>query len=250
MAAVLMAIGTRAEAQVTNGIVYYMSATPNPVVSNTDLTYTINLTNLTTPMPYVVVTNTLDVRSTFVSATNTFPGVSMTNYGNVVIFILGPFDIGQIAHITVIVQPTGLGLITNMVSLADANRLNSATNIFLVTQVITNTPPPPTQADLAVGVTGPPSAVFTNDLMTYGVNVTNLGPSTAPNVMLTNTLPPNVKYISISPSNHSYTVSIQNSNVIFSLGTLTNGAFRNFQITVVPTNAGPQVFSSVSTRPV
>ena len=39
------------------------------------------------------------------------------------------------------------------------------------------------QADLAVTVTGPASAVYTNDLIFYGVNVVNLGPNNASNVM-------------------------------------------------------------------
>jgi uncharacterized repeat protein (TIGR01451 family) len=114
---------------------------------------------------------------------------------------------------------------------------NASTNI--ITQV-TNTVVP--QADLAVGMTVPASAVFTNDWMVYGVNVTNFGPSAASNVMLTNTLPTGVGYISVSPSSTVYTII--GSNVIFSLGTLASGAFINFQLTVQPTNAGVLPFSS------
>jgi len=236
----LMAIGIRAEAL---GFGYYLSwsGLPNPVGLNSNLTYTINLTNTGAALPYVYLTNTLDVHSTFVSATiadTSSAGIITTN-GNVVAFSI-PFDIGEIAHMTVIVQPTAAGFITNTVTLAFSTITNFSTNI--INQVLTNALP---VADLAVGITWPSSQVFTNDYMVYGVSVTNLGPSAASNVMLTNTLPPNVRYVSVSPSNHSYTVSIQNSNVIFSLGALTNGAFKNFQITVVPTNAGPQVFSSV-----
>ncbi len=94
-------------------------------------------------------------------------------------------------------------------------------------------------------MTVPASTVFTNDWMVYGVSVTNLGPNTAPNVFLTNTLPTGVGYKSVSPSNKTFTVSIQSSNVIFNLGTLTNGAFRNFLLTVQPTNAGVLPFVSV-----
>ena len=50
-------------------------------------------------------------------------------------------------------------------------------------------------------MTGPVQAVITNDLMTYGVTVTNLGPNAAPNVMLTNTVPRGV--IPISPAARS-----------------------------------------------
>ena len=78
--------------------------------------------------------------------------------------------------------------------------------------------------------------------MTYGVSVTNLGPSAASNVMLTNTLPPSVGYLSVSPA--GLAPSIQGSNVIFNLGTLASGAFTNLQLTVQPTNAGSWTFSS------
>ena len=56
------------------------------------------------------------------------------------------------------------------------------------------------QADLAVAMTVPASAVFTNDWMVYGVSVTNLGPDTASGVFLTNTLPPGVGFKSVSPA--------------------------------------------------
>ena len=84
---------------------------------------------------------------------------------------------------------------------------------------------PTTQADLAVAMTGPASAVFTNDWMTYGVNVTNLGPASASNVMLTNTLPPGVGY---KTNSLAFTRQGSGSNVVFNLGTLASGAFTNF----------------------
>jgi uncharacterized repeat protein (TIGR01451 family) len=102
------------------------------------------------------------------------------------------------------------------------------------------------QADLAVTVTGPASAVYTNDLIFYGVNVTNLGPNTASNVFLINRLPLGMGFINYSPSNQIPTV--QGSNVILNLGQLTNGAVRNFQLAVQPTNAGSLTFVSLVTN--
>ena len=43
-------------------------------------------------------------------------------------------------------------------------------------------------------VTGPASAVYTNDLIFYGINVVNLGPNTASNVFLVNMLPPGMGF--------------------------------------------------------
>jgi uncharacterized repeat protein (TIGR01451 family) len=242
LATVLMAIGTRAEAQL--GIGYLVSGSPNPVGLNSNLTYTINLTNNTIPpnsVPFIYVTNTLDVHSTLISATNAYSigsfGSTATN-GNIVVFGLVPFGQNGIAQMTIVVQPTAVGFITNTVTFningvtnISGNVINQVTNAVLA------------QADLAVAITGPASAVFTNDWMTYGVNVTNLGPNDASNVMLTNTLPPGVAFKNFSPSNQ--VPNVQGGNVILSLGTLASGAFTNFLLTVQPTNAGASTFVSV-----
>jgi uncharacterized repeat protein (TIGR01451 family) len=233
----LMTIGTRAEAQVTNGLAYSMSGSPNSVGLGANLTYTINLTNLSDFQLVVFVTNALDIQSTLISATNSYPGGSVSSTGNVVVFSLNPFANNTSAQMTTIVQPTGSGSITNTVTV----NINDVTNFSIsIVNEVTNTTT--TSADLAVAMTGPSSAVFTNDWMTYGVSVTNLGPSTASDVMLTNTLPTGVGFESVSPSNTAYTVI--GSNVIFNLGTLASGAFTNLQLTVQPTNAGVLLFSS------
>ncbi|MEI6197933.1 MAG: hypothetical protein WCS42_26765, partial [Verrucomicrobiota bacterium] len=76
----------------------------------------------------------------------------------------------------------------------------------------------------------PATAVIVNDLMAYGVSVTNSGPSSASGVMLTNTLPPGVIL------KGSYTVI--SNNIVFNLGTLKSGGSTNFQFNLQPTNAG------------
>ena len=118
----------------------------------------------------------------------------------------------------------------------------ASTNLIIqVTNVQTTLP----EADLAVGMTGPSFQVFSNDWMVYGVSVTNLGPNNATNVFLTNSLPSGVGFKSVWSTNQSFTYSVQKSNVVFNLSTLTNGAFVNFQLTVQPTNAGDLTFVSV-----
>jgi uncharacterized repeat protein (TIGR01451 family) len=78
--------------------------------------------------------------------------------------------------------------------------------------------------------------------VTYGVNVTNLGPASASNVILTNTLPPGVGY---KTNSLAFTRQGSGSNVIFNLGTLASNAFINLHLTVQPTNAGDSLsFSS------
>ena len=231
----LMVAGIRAEAQ---GFGLSVTAPFNILVSNS-LSYTIIITNLTGISQTVTVTNTLTGTS-FQFGTPTASQGSNTISGSNVIFFLPPLATNGTVTMILPVVPTSTGLLTNTITVATNGMFfGSFTNPAVQ---VTNTAP---GADMAVTMTVPASAVFTNDWMVYGVSVTNLGPGTATGVFLTNTLPTGVGYKSVSPSNHSYTVSIQSSNVIFSLGTLTNGAFRNFLLTVQPTNAGVLPFVSV-----
>jgi uncharacterized repeat protein (TIGR01451 family) len=228
--------GTHVEAQMVR---IHWIVSPNPVAVGNTLTYTIEMTNLLGSSFPFFVTNTFPTSAQLVGASITRgSGITVTN-ANGYSFNNIPIANGAWAQMTVRVRPTQAGLFTNKFE-AFVSILNSfATN--LITQV-TNPPSTTNLADLAVAVTGPAAAVFTNDWMVYGVSVTNLGPGTATNVYLTNSLPSGVVYKNYSPSNQVPT--IQGSNVIFNLGNLTNGAFKNFQMTVVPTNAGPLTFSS------
>ena len=199
----------------------------NPILVSNSLTYSINVTNLGSGLNDTFVTNVLSASAQFQSAASS-QGV-YTNNNNVVVFELGTFTAGQGVQMTVTVMPTAVGFVSNAVTVADPAETTSTAFTNVVVQV-TNLV---MQADLGVTMTGPKQAVITNDWMTYGVMVTNAGPSTATSVMLTNTLPPGV--ISISPTN-------QTGN--FNLGKLTNGGYTNLFFTVEPTNVGVLPFSA------
>jgi len=193
----LVVAGSRLAAQ---GIGLSITSSTNVIAVSNSLTYTINLTNLTAESFVVFVTNTFPAGAQFLGASINPGSATMVTNANGFSFNnipLNPVDTTPfIQTMTVMAEPTQTGLFTNTVVVA----ISGVTNFtaYLVTQV-TNAPVLP-QADLAVAITGPPSAVFTNDWMVYGVSVTNLGPSTAPGVFLTNTLPAGVVYKSVSPS--------------------------------------------------
>ncbi|HXR04403.1 MAG TPA: DUF11 domain-containing protein [Verrucomicrobiae bacterium] len=228
----LIAVGTlpvcpRAGAQ---GQGFGLSVTPsaNSVFVNNPLTYSISVTNLTgLVLVDAVVTNVLPASATFQSATNS-QGIILTN-NSTVVFDLSTFYVGQVALLSVTVVPTAVGFITNTVIVVSAYATNTASSnvVIQVTNAVA-------QADLGVAITGPVQAVITNDWMTYGVTATNSGPGAAANFVLTNALPPGVLLKGVSPPNYS----VAGSNLIFNLGTLTNGAYTNLQFTIQPTNAG------------
>ncbi len=76
------------------------------------------------------------------------------------------------------------------------------------------------EADLAVTNTGPATNSEGSNA-TYNLSVTNNGPTAATNVVLTDTLDPNLKYVSATKSQGSFTHS--GSTVTFSFGTLAVG---------------------------
>ena len=229
----LMAVAIRVEAQ-TVGL--SIVASPSPVAVSNSLTYTITVTNLTLITENFIITNTLPASAQFQSASN--PYGSFSNNGNTVIFSVTGLPYGNVVQMTVTALPTTAALITDSVFVISGDLLYSASTSVgtQVTNAVVQ------QADLALGMTGPAALVFSNDWMVYGVNVTNLGPDTASGIFLTNTLPPGVGFKSVSPA---FTRLGSGSNVIFNLGTLTNQAFINFQLTVQPTNAGTWTFVSV-----
>ena len=96
-------------------------------------------------------------------------------------------SVGNIVQVLLTVQPNAAGAFTNSVVVADPGTIYVTS-----TNAVVNVSNQVVLADSAVTIIGPGQAVVTNDFMTYGVTVSNLGPSDAPNVILTNTLPPGV----------------------------------------------------------
>jgi uncharacterized repeat protein (TIGR01451 family) len=236
LAVALLVAGSKAEAQIYFGL-GAASSSSSILVSNV-LTYTINVTNLTAgALSDATVSNTLPASVQFTSATNSQG--SVTNYGSVVVFDLGPFIVAGTAQMTLTVEPIAAGFITNTISVTTTNLVIAPVSTNLVT-LVTNVVP--TLADLEVALTGPAQAVIVNDWMTYSVSATNLGPDDAPGVLLTNTLPPGVILQSVSPANQPY--SVVTNNLIFNLSTLAAGGGTNLQFTVQPTNAAILNFSA------
>jgi uncharacterized repeat protein (TIGR01451 family) len=94
---------------------------------------------------------------------------------------------------------------------------NPANNSATVTGSVVNTAP---SADLAVTASGPTTAVEGNTL-TYTVTVTNNGPAGATGVVLTDTLGTNLRFVSATASQGSFSQS--GGVVTFSLGGLASG---------------------------
>jgi len=229
----MVALGVFCPRAVAQSFGFSVMPSSSSVLVNNSLIYTINITNLTTlVLNDVWITNSFSAPFQYVTSTASQPinGVFTNSTG--VQFDLGPISINSVVQVLLTVQPNMVGAFTNAVVVAVPGT-GYATSTNAVIQV-TNTV---VFADLGVTMSGPNLPVITNDLMTYSVTVTNLGPTDAPGVALTNIFPNGV--VAISPTNQTGTNSL-----VFDLGTLTNGGFTNLLFTVEPTNAGVLPFSA------
>ena len=91
-------------------------------------------------------------------------------------------------------------------------------------------------SDVAVGVTDSPDPVVVGNPLTYMLAITNLGPLSASNVVVVDTLPHDVTFSSASASQGSPILS--GRTVICQLGTMASNACATMQITVVPDRGG------------
>jgi uncharacterized repeat protein (TIGR01451 family) len=91
-------------------------------------------------------------------------------------------------------------------------------------------------ADLALGMQAAPSLVNVGSNIVFTLNLTNLGPETASNVTLSNTLPVGMNFLSANTSQG--TATNISALVTFAPGTMTNGARATLTITAVASTGG------------
>ena len=204
------------------------------MLASSNLVYTISVTNFgPSSASGVVVTDSLPATVTFVSAS----GGGLNNSG-VVNWSLGTLTNGQSSNITVTVSAPASGSLTNVASVStptgDPNLTNNVTP-----PVITSVTP---VADVGIGKTAAASVLASSNLV-YTISVTNFGPSSAGSVVVTDSLPASVTFVSASGG------GLNNSGVVnWSLGTLTNGQSSNITVTVsAPASGSLTNTASVST---
>ena len=222
----------------TVDLVVGLTAAPNPVVTTSNVTYTITVTNAgPSPATSVSLADVLPPGVTLVSS-----NVSQGSWsgGGPLTWNVGSLAKDGTASATLVVgSPAAPGSITNTVTVISAQvEANPANNTAsAVTSV--NSP----TADLAIGVTDAPDPILAGNNLTYTITVTNFGPATATNVIVTNTLPGGVIFVSVTPPGTAATnggiITVTNG-----LGNLGNGAVSTFNIVVTPTAPGTNTDSA------
>ncbi len=204
------------------------TASPNPVVVNQELTYTLTVKNSgPDKATEVYLRDTLPPGVTYISS-NASQGFCTGNAVSVNCQ-LGEITNGATATITIVVKPTQPGNITNMAQVSsDEFDHNFADNkATVITPVIA--------PDLAVTKTHTPLTVFAGQNFNYAITVKNNGLADATNVVATDTLPAGVVFISATASQGSCTGT---TTVTCNLGGLVKGATANLTLVVRAATTG------------
>jgi uncharacterized repeat protein (TIGR01451 family) len=199
---------------------------PTTANAGTNVTYSIVVSNFgPSNATGVTVTDNLPVGVTLVSTS-----ITCTNAAGTLTCPIGALADGATSTFTVTVHIPSAGVggpsITNFASVTgdqiDGNPNNN--NSSATTSVVA-------VADLATTKTGPTVPVAAGTNIIYTIGVSNAGPSDATNVVVTDTLPVGVNFVSSTAGCTGTTVLTCN------LGTLVNGASTSFNVTVgVPAN--------------
>ncbi len=172
---------------------------PDPVVAGRLLTYTLTLTNAgPSDAQGVVLTLTLPI-SWQVNGFTPISGCSLDEDGNRIICAMGtmPAEAVQTLLVTGTVPaevPEGTVLIAQAEVRAGTPDANSENNEALASTEVRG------EADLQLLLSGEPELVFVGEVVTYTLALTNTGPSLAPGVQVTLTLPDGVQVLDATPS--------------------------------------------------
>ena len=205
------------------------SDSPDPVLAGQLLTYTLGVSNAGPHAATgVTVTDTLPSGTTFDSATPSQGTCSQAS--GTVTCNLGTVANSGTASIDIKIRPQSEGSVTNQASItSDAGDLNTANNSASASTTVDPA------ADLELTKTDSPDPIHTGQQLTYTLGVHNAGPSATSGVAVSDTLPANVTFVSVSTTLGSCFRS--GVSVLCSLGTMTNNT--NATITIQVTTQTP-----------
>lgn len=209
------------------------SAPARVAVSNT-LTYSFFVTNTSG----FVITNAFLTNQVAYPLTGTnSPGWVPLN-SNTLVFLFTNLLPLAISNVTRAGDPIVSGMGTNTLFWTNTATLVGPSALPITTNLVTEIVIPRSDLRISLAV---PTNVVVNDLISLEVTVANLGPETAPNVVVTNFLPTSFKFLGLTPA--SLTWSLTNDSIgtllTVQVGALTNNNSVRFHVQVQPTNAGP-----------
>jgi uncharacterized repeat protein (TIGR01451 family) len=199
------------------------------IPSSQNFVTSLAISNLGPSSADVRLIDTLPSGVAFVSA-NTARG-ACTNSGRLVQCDFAGMAAGEVAAVILTASPGALGAYTNVAtvsgSVSELNQSNnSATNMAVVVPA----------ADLALTLSDRPDPLWLGENLAYVLTVTNRGPHAATAVLMTNSLPPGVTYLSAIPTQGA--CARTGSEVVCGFGAMPVGTSASVVITIRPTFPG------------
>ena len=154
---------------------------------------------------------------------------------------LGTLAAGQTATITIVGRATGLGTNGNTAAATTTTTDSDPSNNTLSATVVVQE-----QADLAIVKTASRATVTEGDGFSYTLRVSNAGPSTARDAVVTDALPAGVRLRSVTSSQGTCS---QADPVVCQLGDVPDGGRATITVDVTATTAGRALNTAVVTSP-
>ncbi len=177
---------------------------PDPVIAGSSLVYTLTVTN-NGPSNAVdaVVTDTLPTGVTYQSSTGSAWTCTLLTGARVRCVRAGmTADTSSSVALNLLVNTSATGTLNNTALVGSSTVDSILTNNTAVQATTANT-----SADLSIAEVDNPDPVVAGTNLTYTVTVSNLGPSDAAGVVMTDTLPANVTYQSYTGANWTCTLN-------------------------------------------
>ncbi len=225
-AAAMTTVNAVAELTVTN------TDAPDPVNVGANVTYTVTVSNAgPNNASNVMLSDTLPANSAFVSAMPS-QGMCPAPAGGILTCNLGGLASGANANVMVVVTP-GAAAVPSITNTASASASEVDTNPADNTNIAQMTAVTPV-ANLSVTKTDAPDPIqLGSGNITYTITVANAGPSAAASVVLTDTLPAGVTFVSATmPCTQAM------GTVTCNLGTINSGANTVITVIITPTASG------------
>jgi len=209
-----------------------ISDTPDPLFAGSNLTYTIQVTNLG-PLTAsgAVLTDNLPPSLGFVSVVSTIGSCNVT--ANSVSCNLGDMAAGTRAIVTLVARTLVAGQITNKVTATSGTADLTPASASTVTTALS-------AANLLVFQRDSADPVAVGGTLTYTIVITNLGVSTARGVNVVDTLPQNATFISAFPSQGAC-ANIGGNLLMCDIGSIASGAAAVISIDVQPLSLQPLI---------